>query len=108
VKQNEIVARIVKGGCFFYGDYRAAKAETITYRDKLTGKTASFSTISHRVESGDDAISVQERVPDGADLTAFKPLYKKGQSVLVHCQTLEKVGGFLRATGSIEPVEGVA
>lgn len=105
MKQTELTAKVMAGGVFAVGEYRLAKAETITYRDKLTGKSASFSAISHSIETGNEAITVQERVPDGADISKFVPPFKKGQIILVTIGTLERVGGFLRASGSMEPVE---
>jgi len=108
MKTSELTQRLLRGGCFIVGEYRVAKAETITYRDKITGKSAQFASIGHHIETGNEAVTVQERVPDGADISKFTPPHKKGQQVVVTVSTLERVGGFLRATGSIEPVEGAA
>jgi len=106
VKTSDIIATLAKGGCFILGEYRGGKAETINYRDKVTTKTASFSAIGHNIETGNEAVVLQERVPDGADISKFVPPFKKGQQVLVHVATLERVGGFLRATGTMSSVEG--
>jgi len=106
MKANEILVHLQKGGMFSLGEYRGGKAETITYRDKLTGKTAAFSQIGHNLESGNDMFVLQERMPDGADVSKFVPPFKKGDKVFVKLETVERVQGFLRATGTMSLIEG--
>lgn len=91
---------------FCLGEYRGGKAETIKYRDKLTGKTAEFSQIGHNLESGNDMFVLQERLGDGASPKDFVPPFKKGAKVLVRLDTVERVQGFLRATGHMLTIEG--
>jgi len=106
MKKVEILPALEKGGMFCLGEYRGGKAETINYRDKLTGKAASFSQIGHNLESGNDMFVLQERMPEGADIRAFIPPFKKGDRIFVKLETVERVQGFLRATGTMFPVEG--
>jgi len=107
MNEKEIVARRKKGGIWMLGEYRGGKAETVTYRDKVTGKAAQFSSIVHTIENGDTgAIALQERVSDGADISKFQVPFKKGQALIVQVDTIEKVQGFLRATGNMFLVEG--
>lgn len=106
MKETEILPALKKGGIFMIGEYRSAKAETVNYRDKVSGKAAKFASHLHVVETGDDSVTFQERVEEGVDTSTLKPRFAKGQKVLVRVETLERVQGFLRATGSMSPVEG--
>jgi len=103
---SETLKLLERGGIYCLGEYRGGKAETVNYRDKLTGKSAAFSSIAHHIESGNDMLVVQERVPEGSDTSKFTPPYKKATRILVKVETLERIQGFLRATGSMSPVEG--
>jgi len=105
MKRTEAIAKVGGGGVWLIGEYRLSKAETVHYRDKVSGKSASFSSIVHHLETGNEAVSVQERVPDGADLSKFKAPWNKGQKVLVEVKSLERVGGFLRASGPVETID---
>jgi len=103
--QDVAAVMVAPGGFYALGEYRGTKAETVNYRDKQTGNRASFSSINHVVETGDQTVTVQERLPDGADIKAVKPPFKKGQKVLVQVESIERVSGFIRATGTMTPVD---
>lgn len=105
MKNSEIIGALNRGGIYLVGEYRGAKAETVNYRDKVTGKAAKFSSHLHVVESGDETITFQDRVEEGVDTTTLKPKFPKGTKILVRVESLEKVQGFLRATGTMFPVE---
>jgi len=100
---NEMLQKkIAAGGIFCVGEYRLGKPDLITYRDKLSGKSASFKQVVHSVEAGDIVIAVQERLADDVNLEGGVVLpAKKGQRVLVELETLERVQGFYRARGGI-------
>jgi len=101
MKTSEIINALNKGGMFSVAEYRGGKAETVKYRDKVTTKAAEFSQILHNLESGNDMFVMQERLPDGAEVGKFEPPFKKGQKVFIKVETVEKVQGFLRATGTM-------
>ncbi len=96
---------MLKGGIYMVGEYRVTKADTVNYRDKVTGKAAKFSSVIHVVETGDTVVHVQARLGDDEDPTKVKAPFPKGQKVLLQVETIERVQGFLRATGTFSPVE---
>ena len=106
MKRSEIAAQLEKGGAFILGEYRVTKGDVVNYRDKATGKAASFSQRIHVVESGETVVHVQARVEDGVDPRKLPAPFSKGQKVLLAVETLERVQGFLRATGNLLPIEG--
>jgi len=100
--KEQLEKRIAAGGIFCIGEYRLGKPDLITYRDKLTQKSASFKQVVHSVEAGDIVIAVQERLDDSVNLEGGVVLpAKKGDRVLVELETLERVQGFYRARGGI-------
>jgi len=105
INKEQLQKRIEAGGIFCVGEYRLGKPDLITYRDKLTQKTASFKQVVHSVEAGDIVIAVQERLSDDVNLEQGVQLpAKKGERVLVELETLERVQGFYRARGGIHKI----
>lgn len=105
MKKTEVLPLLEKGGIYMMGEFRSSKVEVVNYRDKVTGRAAKFASHLHVVETGDTTITIQDRIEDGVDAEKLKAPYSKGQKVLVHVDTLERVQGFLRATGSMSPIE---
>jgi len=102
LSKEQLTKKIEAGGIFCIGEYRLGKPDLITYRDKLSGKSASFKQVVHSVEAGDIVIAVQERLGDDINLESGVVLpAKKGERVLVELETLERVQGFYRARGGI-------
>lgn len=102
MNKEQLAKKIEAGGIFMVGEYRVGKPDLITYRDKLSGKNASFKQIVHSVEAGDVVVAVQERLDDSVNLEAGVQLpAKKGERVLVELESLERVQGFHRARGGI-------
>lgn len=100
--KEQLVKKLEAGGIFMVGEYRLGKPDLITYRDKLTGKGASFKQVVHSVEAGDVVVAIQERLPDETDLETGVVLpAKKGERVVVELETLERIQGFHRARGGI-------
>jgi len=105
INKENLVKKIEAGGIFCVGEYRMGKPDLITYRDKLSGKSASFKQVVHSVEAGDITIAVQERLPDDVNIESGVTLpAKKGERVLVELETLERVQGFYRARGGIHKI----
>ena len=83
MKRSEIAAQLEKGGAFILGEYRVTKGDVVNYRDKATGKAASFSQRIHVVESGETVVHVQDRVEDGVDPRKLPAPFSKGQTAIV-------------------------
>jgi len=102
---EQLQKKLADGGIFLVGEYRVGKPDLISYRDKLSGKTASFKQVVHSVEAGQMVVAIQERLEDSTDLeTGVKLPAKKGDRVLVELETLERIQGFYRARGAIVPL----
>jgi len=98
----QLLSRIEKGGIFMVGEYRIGKPDLITYRDKLSGKSASFKQVVHSIEAGDTIVAIQERLDDDVNLETGVVLpAKKGELVVVELETLERIQGFHRARGAV-------
>lgn len=100
--KEQLLKKMETGGIFMVGEYRMGKPDLVTYRDKLSGKSASFKQVVHNVEAGDVVVAIQERLPDDVSLETGVVLpAKKGERVVVELETLERVQGFHRARGGI-------
>jgi len=105
MNNDQLKKKLADGGIFLVGEYRVGKPDLISYRDKLSGKAASFKQVVHSVEAGQTVVAIQERLTDDTDLeTGVKLPAKKGERVLVELETLERVQGFYRARGAIVPL----
>jgi len=99
---EQLNKKLAEGGIFLVGEYRVGKPDLITYRDKLSGKSASFKQVVHSVEAGQIVVAIQERLDDSVSLeTGVQLPAKKGERVLVELETLERIQGFYRARGGI-------
>jgi len=101
----QLQKKLAEGGIFLVGEYRLGKPDLITYRDKLSGKSASFKQVVHSVEAGQIVVAIQQRLDDSIDLETGVVLpAKKGDKVMVELETLERIQGFYRARGDIVPI----
>jgi len=105
VKIEQVQKLMQGGGVFAIGEFRKSKLENVKYRDKQTGKMAEFNSHVHTIETGEDTIFVQDRIEDGTDPHTLKPPFPKGVKVIVGITTLERVQGFLRATGTMSAID---
>jgi len=85
-------------------EYRSGKAETITYRDKTTGRSATMKLITHNVEAGNNAVQIGERVPDEQNLTDWQPPFKKGSQCVLVIESFTKDKGVYKAGGKLHPL----
>lgn len=100
--KEQLLKKMESGGIFMVGEYRMGRPDLITYRDKMSGKNASFKQVVHNVEAGDTVVAIQERLPDEVNLETGVVLpAKKGERVVVELETLERIQGFHRARGGI-------
>lgn len=102
---EQLQKKLNDGGIFLVGEYRVGKPDLITYRDKLSGKSASFKQVVHSVEAGQMVVAIQERLDDSVSLeTGVNLPAKKGEKVVVELESLERIQGFFRARGAIIPL----
>ena len=86
-------------------EYRFGKAERVNYRDKATGKPASFANIRHTVEVGDSSFLVSERVPDDYKVEEFKPRIPKGAKCLLNFDRFMVQSGVGQFSGVLVPIK---
>jgi len=90
---EQAVEKFKAGSRILVGEYRHGKCETINYRDKQSGKPASFTSVRHTVEIGEDSFLISERVPDNFNVAEWLPPVPKGKRCVI---TFDK---FLVANG---------
>jgi len=88
--KSELMAKVMAGETLRVGEYRGSLAELTTFRDKETGKSASYWKLTHNMEFGAIAERVLQRVPDGEDLKDYHAPFKKGQTVVVLLAGIQK------------------
>lgn len=79
----EALKQIEAGEPMFLVEYRSTLCERFEFRDKDTGKPASFTKVTHNVEMGNRSFAVAEKVQD-ADPATYKSPFKKGQPCAFH------------------------
>lgn len=103
--QKELFDGILAGRMLALVEYRSTVPETVNWRDD-SGKAMSMRVVKHTIESGPTSMTVSEIVPDGESLElAAKVPFKKGSSVVLQLETLERVKGSLRARGKLLPYD---
>jgi len=85
-------------------EYRSGQAESMSFRDKETGRQREFSKCSHHVEAGSLSIQVSEFLPDGQSVAGWTAPFKKGTIVLFKVKSLTSEKGAWKATGVFEPL----
>lgn len=83
-------------------EYRSSSAETITYRDKVTGKAAVLKKLTHQIELGATSVQVNERVGEDFQTETFKPPFRKGQQVVFKVESLLRDKGVYKGSGTLE------
>lgn len=104
MKKSELTAKVLSGEPLVCVEYRTGVVETISYRDKSTGRAASFSKVTHNVEAGSRNITVSERLPDGADPAKWVQTIKKGAPAVLILEGLSRERGIWQASGHLEPL----
>jgi len=101
---EQAVERFKTGARILLGEYRHGKCETINYRDKTTGKPASFTGIKHSVEVGEETFLISERVPDGYDVLSFVQPCVKGSRCVVTFDKFTITSGVGQFSGTVSPL----
>lgn len=93
-----------QGKTIFFGEYRSSETETITWRDRQSGKTLTAPVLRHVVEFGNKSVVVSERVPDTFNPAEYSAPAKKGQPVVVDVASMETERGMISVRGALIPV----
>lgn len=102
---KQVIEAMMSGSRIFVGEFRATKTDHITWRDKDSGRRLEADLIRHTVECGADTIMVNERLPDGQDITKMSWPFKKGDRVVVHVESMEVNKGFTQVRGRLERID---
>lgn len=105
MKKAEAFKLIEAGELIVIGEYRSSDAQSITYRDKTTGRMAEMDTLGHTVEFGNHSIKLRERTEDNFKPDQYKAPYKKGQKVVVQLESLLREKGVYTGSGKLQPLE---
>lgn len=104
LSEKDAIALFLAGKPVAMGEYRSSEAETIQYRDRETGRAASFPQLRHIVELGNKSVVVSERVGDGFNSAEYKSPFRKGQRVVVEITSLEVQRGMISVRGMLLPI----
>jgi hypothetical protein len=102
MKKAELVTKVMAGEPLVVVEYRTGAVETISYRDKTTGRAASFSKVTHNVEAGPKNITVSQRLGDDQDPKAWVQSIKKGSMAVLILEGLRRERGVWSADGHLE------
>jgi len=107
MKLSKVLEEIKAGRLLVIAEYRSFKPDSVRIRDKQSGQTVNKPKVLHSLEFGDVQATISEWLPDGVDITAVAPPFKKGERVVVRMKTLEPVnfGASYTMTGALEPLE---
>lgn len=80
-----VLAELLKGGSHAVGEYRMSDVRTLEYADKKNPGAPKIRRVivSHTVECGNEAVTVKEWLPSGADEKSVKAPANRGDVVLV-------------------------
>jgi len=99
-----LLAEMLKGGSHVIGEYRMSDVRALEYADKKNPGAPKIRRVivSHTVECGNEAVTVKEWLPTGADEKAVKAPAARGDVVLVRIDSqTSQFGRDREITGSI-------
>ncbi len=102
---QEIVAAAEKGPILL-GEYRGLRVTTKTFEDPKSEVKIEQVFIEHSVDGGNNARSITEWLPKGADETSVTTPAELGAVVLVHFRSIRVVGGLTYFNGTVAPLAG--
>lgn len=108
MNEKQFLERVRAGEFLAIGEYRHSKTEMIQWRDKQTGRAMTAPILRHTVEFGDsNSVAVSERLPQSIEKLEDvpKPIFKKGQTVVLVIDQLERNLGVVSARGKLEQLE---
>jgi len=104
ITQADAVKSFLAGEKVQVVEFRSSKAETINYRDKVTGKPMAFSQIRHSVEIGDSPAVVSERTPEGFNASEYRPSLTKGTKCLLRFDSCTVEKGITHFNGTLQSI----
>jgi len=100
-KMADLVNDFKNGVPVLIVEYRKGMAETISWRDKASGKAMTAPVVRHTVETASASVSVAERVEDTFDTSKFVQPFAKGAKVAFYPSEMTTERGQLSARGVI-------
>jgi len=86
-------------------EYRTSKAETITWRDKVSKGTMTAPVLRHTVEGKTGSFAVSERVDEKTfDPAKYVPPFKKGEMVCLRFTSALTERGTTSFSGTLEKI----
>lgn len=102
ITQEQALALFVSGAPVLQCAYMGSKAETISWRDKSSGKSMSAPILRHTCLLDGQALSVTERVDEKTFTPeSYRSPFKQGQKVLVRFTEFLQQRGLLTARGEL-------
>jgi len=82
---QELLTRLNAGEVLMIAEWRGMRVDSITYRDKRSGRSEARVLLRHGLEcGGGDQVSLVEWTPSGTDAkTVAAPSFTRGQRLLV-------------------------
>ena len=101
ITEKELVQKILAGEPYIIAEWRSGEAKLASGTDDR-GKAFSRCNIVHRLELGEQALTLKERCVEGTQPSSVVIPYKKGQRVAVHLSLTEADRGafYVRAVVS--------
>jgi len=107
MKQSQLVNAVESGKLLVVGSVVFFKKDVVPYRDKQTGKPATFNKIEYSVVTARGVWFVQpdtRKIKD-FDMNTFANPFKNGQRVVVEVESMITEKGQVTVSGNIEPLE---
>jgi len=90
--QAKIAQLMTNGALLLAVEYRSSRTETISYKDKTTGKAESFRKCSLACEAGPKQITLDARLPRGMEDEVLVELVKGKTYFIALSSYLERAG----------------
>jgi len=98
----KLLEAVTNGETIMAGEYIGSVAETISWRDKTTGKAMTAPTLRHTIMTGSKSVLVRERCADDSKPDSYGPPYSCMQSVVCTFWAVSSPNGAVHAEGKLE------
>jgi len=105
MKQPDAIKNWLAGVPLMVVEFRKSSAETINWRDKVTGKAMTAPVLKHTVETEKTTLLVNERVDETFDVSSYKSQFVKGAKVLLEFSEWHTEKGQTSCRGKLLPLE---
>lgn len=103
--KTEMLTLALAGTPVLVCEYRLHTPDEMKWIHKKTGKPMHAIIARHRVETTNDGFEVTEFMPDGTKIEDCKPVFKKGQKVVLVVENFVQNAGSLSARGQLHALE---